>query len=399
MVFLPLANIAHRKLRSSLAALAVGIGIAMLITMLGLTHGTLNEVANRMGSIEAELFVLPAGDSVIFTGGGYFGEKYESLIAETTAGGRRVVERVIPVFWGTTVLGGQKQRIFGIDRDDLDAFFGAHRIVEGRKFDKDNRFKAAVGKIAAPNGAYDTDAIAAEDVASGCELIIDTRLKAVGGYSLDQTVTALGREFRLVGVVESGVAGRVFAPIQIMRHIENSGLRRATMYCVQLSDPRLAGAAADAIAARTGARVELKDAFGAALYESFGQIYMYINIASAVALIVCFLLILLTMYTMVLERTREIGILKSLGASKRFLLAGAVVESLLICSAGTAAGILMACGAKYVIEAARPLLTVSLEARWLILALLVGTVGGVLSALYPGYRAAKLDPVTALAFE
>jgi len=399
MLSLPLANLMHRKLRSALAVLAVGLGIAMLITMLGLTHGTLDEVARRMGSIQAELFVLPAGDSVIFTGGGYFGHKYESIIRQTQVRGRRVVKRVIPVFWGTTVLGGQKQRIFGIDRDDLDAFFGAHRIIAGRKFDQDNRFKNAIRRIARPNGAYDAEAIGPEDLASGCELIIDSRLQAVGHYSVGQTVTVLGRPFRIVGVVEAGVAGRVFAPIQIMRHIENSGLRRATMYCVQLTDPRLASEAAEAIAARTGARVELKDAFGSALYESFGQIYMYINIASAVALIVCFLLILLTMYTMVLERTREIGVLKALGASRGLLLLGALVESLLICSAGTAVGVGIAYVAKYVIEALRPLLTVSIEPRWLLLAVAVGLIGGVLSALYPGYRAAKLDPVTALAFE
>ena len=139
--------------------------------------------------------------------------------------------------------------------------------------------------------------------------------------------------------------------------------------------------------------------YGRLLADSFQQIYLYINIASGVALVVCFLFVMLTMYTLILQRTREIGILKSLGASRRYLIGIAVAESVLICLVGTALGIGLSYVVARLIEWLMPLATVRIEAGWLLGAVVVGLVGGALSALYPGYRAARLDPAVALAYE
>ena len=160
-----------------------------------------------------------------------------------------------------------------------------------------------------------------------------------------------------------------------------------------------AEAAADAIAERTKARVELKSDYGQLLYKSFEQVYVYINIASGVALIVCFLIIVLTMYTMVLERTREIGIVRALGASRLQVVGGALGESLIISLSGTTLGIALAFADKWGIETVMPLLTVAIQLQWVLLALLIGIVGGTLSALYPGWRAARMDPGLALSLD
>ena len=216
-----------------------------------------------------------------------------------------------------------------------------------------------------------------------------------------------------IGIVESGVACRVFCPLQVLQYIKNGGVPWVSLYFVQLLPPPTgrdaagmasAGAGyeeavADALGKRLKAKVELKGDYRDLLYESFSSIYVYINAASGVALIVCFLIILLSMYTMVLERTREIGILKSLGAGKVYLIGESVLEALIVCTSGTILGMAFAFGVKYGLETARPLLTVSIEVQFLILAALIGVVGGVLSALYPGYRAARLDPVAALTNE
>jgi putative ABC transport system permease protein len=160
-------------------------------------------------------------------------------------------------------------------------------------------------------------------------------------------------------------------------------------------------AAADRLAAALGSdgRVELKNAYGTLLRESFAQVNTYMNASSGLALLVCFLFILLTMYTMVLERTREIGILKSLGVTRAGLLRLSILEALLISLAGVAIGIGIAFAAKWGLNVVRPLLTVELTAGRLMLAVSIGVVGGTLSALYPGYRAARLDPAAALSHE
>jgi ABC-type antimicrobial peptide transport system permease subunit len=399
MTWLPLANVMHRKARTCLSVLAVGIGIAMLIVMLALSHGTLSEVSDRMQSVDAELVVLPRQDNVIFTAGAPFSDKYVELIAETEVGGRKVVEAVIPVMFDQVRMGGQQQRLFGVDPEQFSLFLGARRLVEGRVFDGDLRFKTMLARRSPEGRRYDPADITEEELNAACELVIDTRLARVGDYRVGDTVTALGREFRIVGIVEAGVAGRVFTGIQVLRHLKNAGVPWSSMFFVKLADFADAEAAADAVAGRTKARVELKNTYGELLFQSFAQIYLYTNIASGVALVVCFLIIVLTMYTMVVERRREIGIMRSLGATRGAILRGALGESLLICQAGTILGIVLAFSAKYGIERAKPLLTVTIEPRWVLLALVVGVVGGTVSALYPGWRAARLDPGLALTLD
>lgn len=405
MASLALAHLRHCKLRTALSVLAVGIGIAMLIVMLGLSHGMLNEVADRVQSVQAELIVLPENENVIFTAGAAFSGKYGPVIDAFEFEGRPVVKRTIGVMLDTLHLGGQQQRLFGVDRDDMDAFLGSRHIVAGRLFDDGRSFGGYLDDLRNENGYYDPTQVPDSVVDAACELVIDTRLARVGGYSVGDRVTFLGRSFEMVGIVESGVAGRVFCPIQVLQHLKNSGVPWVSMFFVQLHPPPADAPEAyeehlaDALGQRIKATVEPKGAYRRMMYESFSQVYVYINSASAVALIVCFLFILLTMYTMVLERTREIGILKSLGAGRWYLVRESMTEAVAVCTAGTVFGIGLAFAAKYGIEAYRPLITLDIEPRFVLLALVIGVVGGVGSAIYPGYRAARLDPVVALNHE
>jgi putative ABC transport system permease protein len=115
--------------------------------------------------------------------------------------------------------------------------------------------------------------------------------------------------------------------------------------------------------------------------------------------VVCFLFILLTMYTMVVERTREIGILKSLGMTRLDLVRLSLTEASTVSGTGVALGIGLAFVAKWWLGIARPLLTCDLSGGLLAAAAVLGVAGGLLSALYPGYRAARLEPAVALSYE
>jgi len=110
------------------------------------------------------------------------------------------------------------------------------------------------------------------------------------------------------------------------------------------------------------------------------------------------LVILLAMYTTIIERTREIGVLKSLGASRAFIVTAIVKEALLISVVGIVAGTLLAIAGKAGIEAATSL-RVDVEVKWLAIAAGIGLAGGILGAVYPALRAAYQDPVKALSYE
>ncbi|MBN1346970.1 MAG: ABC transporter permease [Phycisphaerae bacterium] len=402
---LALANVFHRKIRAALSISAVCMGVCMLIVMLGLSHGTLGEVADRVTSVGVELIVVPEGRNLIFTTGAPLSPKYKPMLEAIQVDGVPAVERAVAAYFHQIKLGGQEQRVFGVDRDDFKYFLGDRRWVDGHVYDQSGRFKNSVESKRNEQGAYNPDAVADEEIQLGCEMVIDSRLARVGRYKVGDKVEYMGRTFTIVGIFESGPAGRVFVPIQILQHFLNSGMPWSSAFFVKVTDAvRQRGegavrAVAKAIEDKTGKGVIEKASYEKMLYESFSQVYVFINVFSVVVLIFAVFFVLLTTYTMVLERTREIGILKSLGAGRWFLIRQAMAEALILSGVGTGLGIALSFGAKYAIERFRPLMTVEVAPEFILLGLAVGVLAGVIGSLYPAARVTRLDPATALSFE
>jgi len=109
--------------------------------------------------------------------------------------------------------------------------------------------------------------------------------------------------------------------------------------------------------------------------------------------------ILLAMYTTIFERTREIGILKSLGASQRFIVSMILKESAIICSLGSVLGIVASEIIREVVVSQFPTLQVAMGVEDWIRGLILGLLAGTLGAMYPAYKAARMDPVKALSYE
>ena len=412
MLRLAWANLMHRKLRTTLSVLAVGIGIALLLVSKGLANGSIAEVNQRMQSVDAQLVVLPAQENILFTNGAPFPGVFERLLARQADEHGPLATAVIPVFFAQVRMGGQQQRVFGVDPRQMSLFLGSRRVLEGRAFDQAFSMAEKTAELRRPTTQIvEAESLPPEILEAGLELIIDDRLRRVGEfdaasgtnrpYRIGDEIRIMSRGFRIVGVVETGVAGRVFAPIQTLREILNGGEPWSTMFFVKLRPDLDPVAAADRFQSVLGqqARVELKSEYGKLLHESFAQVNMYMTASSGLALVVCFLFILLTMYTMVLERTREIGILKALGMTRLRLLSLSISEALVVSSSGALIGIGLAYGARYVLNVLRPLLTVELPLSMLAVALGLAVIGGGLSALYPGYRAARLEPAVALTCE
>jgi putative ABC transport system permease protein len=148
-----------------------------------------------------------------------------------------------------------------------------------------------------------------------------------------------------------------------------------------------------------GYQVTALESYTEALKENALGLDEFTQVLSFLAVLISFLVILLAMYTTVIERTREIGILKALGASKLYIVRLVVAESFIICAIGVIVGFILSLIGRFWVLSLFPTLTVALLPKWFMIAALLGIGGGLLGALYPAVRAAKLDPVEALNFE
>jgi putative ABC transport system permease protein len=124
-----------------------------------------------------------------------------------------------------------------------------------------------------------------------------------------------------------------------------------------------------------------------------------IEIVIGIAVIVGFLVIFQSMYTAVMERTREIGILKSLGASKVYIVNVVMRETLLMAAGGILVGILISLATRRVIMDVRPVQKLYWSNLWMLRAIVIALVGAMAGAVYPAMKAARRDPIDALAYE
>jgi putative ABC transport system permease protein len=100
-----------------------------------------------------------------------------------------------------------------------------------------------------------------------------------------------------------------------------------------------------------------------------------------------------------MERTREIGILKSLGASRIYIVSLVLRETAFISAGGIVLGIAASYLLSSVLSARFPTLDFVIDLPWVWKSAVIAFLGSVLGALYPAYKAASKDPIDALAYE
>ncbi len=222
--------------------------------------------------------------------------------------------------------------------------------------------------------------------------------------TVGDTVEIGGNRYRVVGIYESGASWEEMGGVVTLRDAQAfmGRPRKVTMYMVKVDDPSLAPEIVERI------NTVLPDTH-ASLSGEFVEQMPDMQTMDGILVAISFLAfavggigVLNTMLMSVLERTREIGVLRALGWRRRRVLGMIINESLLLGLFGGAAGILFAFGLTYLFTLI-PMFGSFLYPQWdfpifaraVSVALLLGLLGG----LYPAYRATRLQPVEALRYE
>jgi putative ABC transport system permease protein len=364
---LVIANILHRPLRSLISVTAVAIEVIMILSIVGIFMGMLNDQKQRTNGIGADLILWPSNASYMNGVGG------APMPAKNAEALRRLphVAVVSPVIQHLSTK-GSIEVIYGIDFTTFNAL-------------KPFVFKAG-GPFKQPDDAIIDDILASSNPA----------------YRVGGNITIMDHTFRISGIVEHGKGGRKLIPIDTMGQMIGAE-GKASVFYIKADDP----ANRDAVVREIHATRGLEDSPVQTIDEwlmtmtpdKLPGFNIAIRVVTGIAIIVGFLVIFQSMYTAVLERTREIGILKSLGSSKLTIVSVVIRETAVMAVAGVILGIVGTYAVRLLLLRVFPTQHFEITAHWLTRAAVIAFVGAIFGALYPSWMAARKDPIDALAYE
>jgi putative ABC transport system permease protein len=358
-------NVFHRPVRTLITVIAVAVEVTLVIIVVGLTSGLLSESAKRVEGVGADIMVQPPSASVFMAFSGApmpisIGNKLQNL---------EYVQAVAPVLLQFNSVNGL-DIVYGIDPASFRAVSGGFVFHEGR------------------------------DLRDPDDILVDDVYAKAKNVHVGQTLHILEHDFHVVGIVEHGKGARLFVLMPTLQ--EMSGAHdKASVFYIKCDRSDHTPAVIDEIQELLP-RYEvrpLKDFISLMTSSNLPGLGAFINVMISIAVAIGFLVIFLSMYTTVIERTREIGVLKSLGASKGYIVRIILSETALLCFIGLIAGIGMSFLMRSVFIRLFPALTILIGVPWILRAGVIALLGGLLGAAYPAWLASQRDPVEALAYE
>ena len=381
------------RLRTGLSLLGVAIGVAAVVTLTALGEGARRYVLGQFASVGTNMvIVLPGKTETAGAMPGIGGVPHDLTLddALAVARGVREVDKLAPMVVGTETVAYEERR------RQVALFGSTHEALEVR------RLGIAQGRFLPPL-AWDRGAPVAV-LGSNTALELFPAVDPVG-----QVVRVGDWRMRVIGVLEPrgqqlgvDMDDVVIVPVATaMKMLNRSGLFRLVIQVRSYADlQRAKQAVIRLLRERHGEEdvtVITQDAVVSAFSSILGALTMALGGIAALSLAVAGVGIMNVMLVSVSERTREVGLLKALGAGRGQILAAFLAEAILISSAGGLLGLALGWAAVLVLVAVYPALPAS-PPLWAVLAAfsLSVAVGGVFGVL-PARRATRLDPVAALA--
>jgi putative ABC transport system permease protein len=359
-----LRNVLHRPARTMVCLLAVAVEVSVVVLVVGLTTGLLTETAKRIEGVGADIMLQPpAASAFIAFSSAPMPMKLREKIAQV-----RHIGAVAPVLLQFNASG--LEIVYGIEPESFREVSGGFVFHKG-------------GDLTQPD-----------------DMIVDDVYANLHHVRVGETYRLFEHDFHVVGVVEHGKGARIFVPIETLQEIA-AAHDKASLFFIRCTRPEHTEAVMEelrSIFPRYEIR-PLKEYLSLMTATDLPGLNSFIDSMIALAVCIGFLVIFLSMYTTIMERTRQIGVLKSLGASNGYIAEAILGESATLCLMGSVCGI----GLSYLLRALAlakwPNLTILMTPGWILRAVVIALVGGLLGALYPTWLACRKDPVEALAFE
>jgi len=358
-------NLLHRPVRTLIGIVAIAVEVALVVLIVGLTSGILTETAKRIEGVGADIMLQPPGAGFVLGLGSApmpikIGDKIKEL---------KYVQYVAPTLLQTNSTGGLEV-IYGIDKESFTAVSGGFVFVSGH------------------------------DMEGPDDVLLDDWAAKAKHLKVGDTYNLFNHDWNVVGVVEHGKGARVFVPLETLQDL-NQSRDKTSIFWIRCTRPEhTEDVMAELRALVPGYTVRpIKDMLSTYTSTNIPGLQIFIDSMISLAVVIGLLVIFLTMYTTVLERTRDIGVLKSLGANPAFIVRALLMESALLCLGGIVAGVGLSYAARSVFLRIFPTLSVLITAGWIVRAGLIALLGTVIGASYPAWVASKKDAVEALTFD
>jgi putative ABC transport system permease protein len=362
-----IASLKARPVRTTVGVLAVALQVILMLVILGLTTGISTETGKRTEGVGADILLQAPNSSLILalsqsTMPISIGEKIRQFDG---------IKAVAPVQTMVNQSAGL-EIIYGIEPESFEA------MGEGFIWHSGRMFKEAD------------------------EVVVDDIYAQARKVSVGDTVELVGHTFTVSGVVEHGKGARLFIPLHTAQEMQGQ-MGKASLFFIKLQDPKRVKAVIEQLQQKENLPnykiTDLKEFTNQMMSNNMAALDAFISTVVFISLCIGVLVIFLSMYTTITERTREIGILRSMGASKGFIVSLIFQESATICLIGTVVGIGSSFLIRTVIQSIFPTLMVMITADWIAKAAMFAILSGLIGSFYPALKAAAQDPVEALAYE
>src|SRR5262245_3638602 len=361
------SNLAHHPGRTTASIAGVAVGVILVVMTVGLVRGALRNRGQRDANIGLEIMLRQGGQGVSLTSA-------DMTIPVSMVEQVRAVPGVAaatPVGQNLDLGGDRATGIRQIDGIDFGSFTAASklRVTRGEALPQSGNFA-----------------------------IVDIRYVLDRNLKLGDKVEGLGSEFTIVGIYEPESGARIKVPLSTMQAALGTD-GKCSMIFVKCQNPDEQEMVAKRILDKfPNYQVIFTRDLPRLFASGFSGFNAFLNVVKGLATVISLLVILLTMYSTVSERTRQIGILKSLGASKFWIAWTFEKEALLISLLGVVGGLGITISVRYFLVNYLGW-KIDLEMSAIRFAIIAALLSGLIGALYPALRAASKDPVDALNYE